>query len=101
MCAQQSHPVLVMALQCEETAGSSKLNRVWQSSHSGAAPFCVVQDLLWGILYQNRQMDGRYSAVLAWPFFLCGWDATVQKSSVGTMDKSACASMLIFSCISV
>lgn len=69
---------------------SSKIKTVWQSSHSGAAPFCVVQDLLWGILYQNRQMDCRYSAVLALPFFPFSWDTTVQKSSVGTMTRQEC-----------
>lgn len=64
---------------------SSKINSVWQSSHLGAAPFCVVQDVLWGILYQNRRMDGRCSAILALPFFPSGWDARVQKSSVTNM----------------
>lgn len=46
---------------------SFKTSRVWQSSHSGAALFSVVQSLLWGILYQNRQMDVDCFAILALP----------------------------------
>jgi len=47
----------------------------------------MFQDLLWGILYQNRQTDGRCSAIVALPFFAFRWDAAVQKSSVGTMKR--------------
>lgn len=57
---------------------SSKISRAWQSSHSGATLFFVVQSLLWGIRCQNRQMDVGCFAILALPLFPVGWDATTQ-----------------------